>query len=130
MCCLVRLGPEWGLYSTLFGTVSSAETKAAADEKAKAVSGVKSVEDSLQVVRAAKQDTVAAKDDDVEDLVEAALGKQDDLKAAKIDVDEESGVARLTGTVPSQADRLRAALLTRTTSGVRAVKDGLRVEQD
>ena len=119
-----------GLYSTLFGTVSSAETKAAADEKAKAVSGVKSVENALQVVGAAKQDTVAAKDDDVEDRVEAALGKQDDLKAARIDVDVENGVARLTGTVPSQADRLRAAVPTRTTSGVWAVKDGLRVEQD
>ena len=88
-----------GLYSTLFGTVSSAETKAAADEKAKAVSGVKSVDNELQVVRAAKQDTVAAKDDDVEDRVEAGLGKQDDLKAAKIDIDVDNGVSRLTGTV-------------------------------
>ena len=119
-----------GLYSTLFGTVSSAETKAAAGEKAKTVSSVKSVDNALQVVRAAKQDTVAAKDDDVEDRVEAALGKQDNLKAAKIDVDVENGVARLTGTVRSQADRLRAAVLTRTTSGVRALKDGLRVEQN
>ena len=100
--------------------MSSAEAKGAAGENAKAVPGVKSVDNALQVVRGAKQGTVAAKDDDVEDRVEAA----------KIDVDVENGVARLTGTVPSQADRLRAAVLTRTTSGVRAVKDGLRVEQN
>jgi osmotically-inducible protein OsmY len=39
-----------------------------------------------------------------------------------------NGVARLTGTVGSESDRLVAAIAARSTPGVRAVQDDLRVE--
>jgi osmotically-inducible protein OsmY len=52
--------------------------------------------------------------------------RTDDLKGVTVEV--QNGVARLSGTVSSQEDRLQAAVAARTTSGVRAVSDDLRVQ--
>jgi hyperosmotically inducible protein len=113
---------------TLFGIVPSETAKQAAEEDAKKVSGVKTVDNELQVVPKAQQDAVAARDDEVEDRVESAIDKQDGLSDVKIEV--KNGIVRLTGSVASQADRLRAAVTARTTTGVRAVEDDLRVSGD
>jgi len=59
-------------------------------------------------------------DEQVKAQVKAALAKRDDLRDANIDVDVSAGVARLTGTVPSQSTRLTAAVVTRTTDGAMA----------
>ena len=45
-----------------------------------------------------------------------------------IKVDVKNGVVRLTGTVPTGARRLEAAVLARSIQGVRAVNDDLRLE--
>jgi osmotically-inducible protein OsmY len=79
------------------------------------------------VVPSAKQEQVEARDDDLQKSVEANLGKRDELRGASIDVDVKNGVARLTGSVASEEDRLAAAITARATSGVRAVEDDLRV---
>lgn len=112
---------------TLFGIVPTAEAKAAAEQDAKKVDGVKSVKNALQVVPAEKQEQVAAKDEELEEKVEQKLAQSDTLASADLDVEVKNGVARLTGTVPSSEDRLRAAVLARTTPGVRAVTEELRV---
>ena len=114
---------------TLFGMVDSAAAKTAAEEDARKVSGVTRVVNDLQVVAASKQTAVKENDKDIRAGVEAALAKRDDLRDANIDVEVSNGVARLSGTVPSQSTRLAAAVVTRTTTGVRAVKDELRVSQ-
>jgi hyperosmotically inducible protein len=114
---------------TLFGMVESQGAKAAAEEDARKVSGVQRVVNDLQVVPESKQTAVKENDEDVKANVEAALAKRDDLRQANIDVEVSNGVARLTGTVPSQATRLAAAVVTRTAQGVRAVRDELRVSQ-
>jgi hyperosmotically inducible periplasmic protein len=111
---------------TLFGMVPTADAKAAAEENAHKVGGVKSVANQLQVVPADKQEAVQAKDDDVQGRVKDTLARTEDLKNVTVEV--QNGVARLSGTVPSQEDRLQAAVAARTTSGVRAVRDDLRVE--
>ncbi len=113
---------------TLFGTVESAAAKAAAEEDAKKVAGVTAVDNSLQIVAPAKHDAVAAKDDEVEERVEAALAKAS-LGSSAIGVEVENGVARLTGSVDSNADRLNAAVAARRVSGVRAIKDDLEIKQ-
>jgi osmotically-inducible protein OsmY len=113
---------------TLFGMVPSAAAKAAAEEDALKVSGVKKVQNDLQVVPEAKEASVKAKDADVQAQVESAISKRDDLRDADIDVEVSNGVARLTGTVQSQSQRLTAAVVARTAGGVRAVKDELRIE--
>jgi hyperosmotically inducible periplasmic protein len=113
---------------TLFGIVPTADAKAAAEQQAKKVDGVKSVENALQIVPAERQEQVAAKDEDVEARVEQKLGQSDTLAKADLEVDVKNGVARLTGTVASSEDRLRAAVLTRTTPGVRAVTEEIQVQ--
>lgn len=112
---------------TLFGMVSTADAKAAAEENAHKVGGVKSVANQLQVVPADKQEAVQAKDDDVQQRVKETLARTEAMKSVTVEV--ENGVARLSGTVPSQEQRLQAAVAARTTSGVRAVRDDLRVER-
>jgi hyperosmotically inducible protein len=113
---------------TLFGMVNSAEAKAAAAEDARQVSGVKNVINDLQVVPEKRVEAVQEKDEQVQEHVEAALAKRSDLDAADIDVDVSNGIARLTGTVPTQSQRLTAAVVARAATGVRAVRDELRVE--
>ena len=111
---------------TLFGVVASEAAKAAAEEDARKVSGVTTVRNELQVVPKAQQERVQAQDDDVKRRVENTIKLHREF-GSDIGVDVKNGVARLTGTVPSQEDRIRAASAVRATSGVRAVEDDLRV---
>ncbi|MCW5890837.1 MAG: BON domain-containing protein [bacterium] len=113
---------------TLFGIVATNEAKAAAEQDAKKVEGVRTVKNALQVVPEERQEQVAAKDEELQERVEQKLAQSEALGKAGVDVDVKNGVARLTGTVPSSEDRLRAAVLARTTPGVRAVTEELRVE--
>lgn len=113
---------------TLFGIVDSAAARTAAEENARKVSTVKAVVNDLQVVPAAREEVVKARDADVRAGMEDALAQRTDLREADIDVDVQNGVARLTGTVPSESQRLMAAVVARTATGVRAVRDDLRVE--
>ena len=112
---------------TLFGMVPSAQAKAAAAEDAQKVSGVRSVQNELQIVPKAQEKVVKESDDHVKDNVKQALGSQEELKGDSIDIEVSNGVARLTGTVDSASDRMRAAAVARTAEGVRAVRDELRV---
>jgi hyperosmotically inducible protein len=115
---------------TLFGTVSTEAQKQAAEANARKVSGVKSVKNDLQVVASSRQEAVSAKDDDLEKAIESALDKRDSLSDADIDVEVKNGVVRLTGSVPSEADRITAAVVARSTPGVRSVlAEDLRIKQ-
>ena len=105
---------------TLSGAVPTAAAKSAAEAEAHKVKGVKGVTNDLQVVAAAKQDAVAAKDDDIEVAVEKALERRQDL-GDDVSVDVKAGVVRLTGTVPNEAARVAAATTARATKGVKAV---------
>jgi hyperosmotically inducible protein len=109
---------------TLFGIVPSQDAKSAAEADARKVSGVKRVVNELQVVASAKQSEVKARDEDIESEVKRAFEKSD---FKDISVEVKNGVVRLTGTTPTGARRLDAAVLARSVKGVRAVKDDLRV---
>lgn len=63
----------WGGVVTLFGIVSSQEAKAAAETDARKVSGVKHVENQLQVVASAKQAAGKVRDEEVERAVNRRL---------------------------------------------------------
>ena len=112
---------------TLFGMVPTAAAKNAAAEDAKKVSGVKAVSNQLEIVPKAQEKVVRESDDRVKEHVEQALRSENELKDDSIDIEVTNGVARLTGTVDSAADRMRAAAVARTASGVRAVRDDLRI---
>jgi len=115
---------------TLFGTVPSQASKAAAEAEARKVSGVDKVVNELEVVPPSRKDAVEAKDDDVEKAIDSALSKRDDLRGSNIDVEVANGVARLTGSVENEQQRMAAAVAARSTPGVRAVKDELRVSSN
>jgi hyperosmotically inducible protein len=106
---------------TLFGIVPTSAAKATAEAEARKVSGVKGVNNDLQVVAASKQDAVAAKDEDIESAVEQALERRQAVTGDAIAVDVKAGVVRLTGTVPNEAARVTAATTARATKGVKAV---------
>src|SRR5262249_13371158 len=113
---------------TLFGMVGTEKEKQAAEADARKVNGVTRVVNQLQVVPKAEQKTVKAKDDEIERQVKQQLERREDLRDASVSVEVKNGVARLTGTVDSESDRLAAAIAARSTPGVRAVQDDLRVE--
>jgi hyperosmotically inducible protein len=114
---------------TLFGSVPTQDLKARATTQAKAVAGVKGVENELQIVPDAMAKNVEAKDEQVLDAVKKQLGARDSLEDSNIDVAVKNGVVRLTGTVASQGDRLTALTVARSTPGVGSVIDGLELKR-
>jgi hyperosmotically inducible periplasmic protein len=113
---------------TLFGTVPSEAARRAAEMEVKKVDAVKSVENDLQVVPQVSAAAVEHKDDRVQNAIETRLKARDELSDASIDVAVANGVARLTGTVRGQPDRLTALTVARTTDGVRSVVGDLTVK--
>jgi osmotically-inducible protein OsmY len=78
----------------------------------------------LQVVPSAKQQAVNASDDELQREVRKAL---DEHEFRDVGLEVRNGVARLTGTVPTEARNLEAAVVARSVPGVRAVQDDLRL---
>lgn len=113
---------------TLFGTVPTEAARRAAELEVQKVGGVKSVENELQIVPPVSAAVGEQKDERLQDAVEKRLKAREDLADASIDVEVANGVARLTGTVRSQSDRLSALTVARTTDGVRSVIGDLNVK--
>jgi hyperosmotically inducible protein len=114
---------------TLFGIVNSDADKRAAEQQARKVSGVKSVQNELQVVPDVAAKRVDARDDQLLDAVEKRLGGRETLKDDSIDVEVKNGVVRLTGTVDGFGERMTALTVARSTEGVKSVIDDLRIEK-
>lgn len=57
--------------------------------------------------------------------VQQSIATHENLKDVNVDV--KGGVVRLTGTVPTEEDRLKVAVEARKAAGVRAVHDELRI---
>jgi osmotically-inducible protein OsmY len=97
---------------TLFGTAPPAKVEAAVEEKVRKTSA-----------RVAGK----ARDQDLERAVREALKDRHELTDTSIDVDVKHGVVRLTGTVPTEAQRRTAALSAKSVAGVKSVREALRV---
>ena len=115
---------------TLFGSVPSAEAKRKAAAEARKVGGVRRVVNELQIVPADVQTVAAKRDAEIEDEVEKAVGTERSLKDVSIHVEVRDGVARLSGTVPNEDERLAAVTKASRVDGVRKVEDDLRVKRD
>jgi len=115
---------SWDGVVTLFGIVSSQDAKGAAEADGLKVRGVKSVVNELQVVPSAEQQAVHASDDELQRTVRKAL---DEHEFRDVGLEVRNGIARLTGTVPTGARNLEAAVVARSVPGVRAVQDDLRL---
>jgi osmotically-inducible protein OsmY len=114
----------WAGVVTLFGIVPSQQAKAAAEADARKVSGVKGVENELQVVASTKQAAGQVRDEELDREVKKVL----DTPAFKgISIEVKNGVVRMTGNTPTGARRLEAAVAVRSVPGVRAVENDLRL---
>ena len=113
---------------TLFGTVPTEAARRAAEAEVDKIDGVKTVENDLQVVPQVSAAAVEHQDEKSKDAIELRLKAREDLSDANIDVEVADGVARLTGTVRNQPDRLTALTIARATDGVRSVVGDLTVK--
>lgn len=114
---------------TLFGTVKTDGDKRAAEQHARKVSGVKGVQNELQVVPDVAANRVEARDDQLHDAITERLSGREALKDDNIDVEVKNGVVRLTGTVDGFGERMTALTVARSTEGVKSVIDDLRIEK-
>jgi hyperosmotically inducible protein len=112
---------------TLFGVVPSEASKKAAEADALKVSGVTKVDNDLQIVPDKDKKIVAVKDDEALKSAKKALTAHDELKSISVDV--KNGVARLTGTVANETDRIRASVVVRSCDGVRSVENDTKVKK-
>jgi hyperosmotically inducible protein len=112
---------------TLFGIVPTEGVKAAASKLSRGVSGVKSVQNQLEVVPSAEKKVVEAKDADIERDLKLAVKSRPDLSGVSFEV--KNGLVRVSGIVQSDWELLSALRLTRQVHGVRAVQSDLRVEE-
>jgi len=113
---------------TLFGVVDSQATKDAANAEARKVDGVKSVANDLQIVAPSKQKGVAENDEAIQSDVSKRIKANGQLADAHITIEVKNGIARLTGDVHDQGDRLTALTVARSTSGVRGLVDDMTLQ--
>jgi hyperosmotically inducible protein len=113
---------------TLFGTVGSEAERQRAAQEVEKVEGVTRVENELQVVPPARSAETERRDEQIAQDVERRVA--DRVRESDIDVQVADGVVRLSGTVPSQTDRLAALTAAKSSEGVRSVVGDLRVERN
>jgi len=111
---------------SLFGTVASPAQSDRAKRVAQRVGGVASVQNYLQVVPETKRELAEVDDTDIRNVIAKFLQERPEFK--NVDVSVVHGTVHLTGTVASSLDRLRAALMSRSTPGARSVENELNVE--
>ncbi len=112
---------------TLFGSVPTVAAKATAEAEARKVSGVKQVMNELQVVSIGQQVQISKRDSELETQAQKSVDDDRNLRNAKINVEVRNGVARLTGTVPSESAKLAAVTAVRRVDGIRSVQDDVKV---
>jgi osmotically-inducible protein OsmY len=128
---------------TLKGTVENPAAKTIAVQLARDTEGVASVVDNIVVANrtgmggtagtAGSTDTPGspnvsdATDPTITAAVKSRLLADPDVAGLKIDVDTQSGVVTLSGTVKTAAEKAEAVSIARDTTGVRSVNDKLTV---
>ncbi len=124
---------------TVAGEVDSAAKKANIERIIDNTVGVSAVDSKLVVVAKAKPTEAkppeatsdgaieTLNDEWVEKMVESSIMWSDNLSLKYIDVEVESGVCTLTGTVLSDAQKNLAGSIAKTTDGVKSVKNNITV---
>jgi len=105
---------------TIHGKVATTADRTKAEQTVRKVSGVKTVNNLLQVVPSEVKELVAANDSDVKGRVEASLkadSKMEDVKVASVN----NGVVLLSGKAGSLTEKLRAIENAYSVNGVHRV---------
>lgn len=114
---------------TLSGKVEKAEAKAAAEKIAKAISGVTSVKNELQVVPEAGDHAVEEKDEAIQSNVNNYLDNDAAVKALGLKGKVNAGVVTLNGNVGDYGTLTKAATAVRKINGVkRVVTSAVKIE--
>lgn len=115
---------------TLRGTVDSEEARQASEDITKGVSGVKSVQNNLEVAGSADQ-TSEVQDDAITARIKEHITTDLDqrLKQANIGVRTNDGVVSLTGDVQDLSTSAHASWTAWKTPGVKAVNNNLIVKE-
>jgi osmotically-inducible protein OsmY len=112
---------------SLRGKVASAEERQVAEQIVRGTDGVKAVRNALQIVPDTQRIVVDARDKDIRKSVKARLDSETMLKDADIAVRSDNAVVTLMGSVSDARAAARANELARRTSGVKAVRNEIRV---
>ena len=114
---------------TMHGKVATTEDRTRAEQTVRKVSGVKSVNNLLQVVPDSVKKEIAAKDSDVKERVEASLKadiKMKDVNVASVN----NGVVLLSGKTDSLYEDLRAIENAYSVKGVHRVASELKTTEN
>lgn len=106
---------------TLSGKVDTPEGKTAAEEVAKSIEGVTSVNNQLQVVPDAKRAEVNASDDKINNDIEKAMDSDPVIQELSLAAESNAGVVTLTGEVETHDQLVKAAQVFRKIPGVKSV---------
>ena len=112
----------------LNGFVDSSAGKTAAARVAGSVSGVKGIDNNLDVQTSSRSPGEVIDDAAVTAKVKAALVEDPVTKAMQIDVDTREGTVQLTGNVSSESEKDRATEVARGIDGVRSIENNLTVK--
>jgi osmotically-inducible protein OsmY len=113
----------------MHGKVATTEDRTRAEQTVRKVSGVKSVNNLLQVVPDSVKKEIAAKDSDVKERVEASLKadiKMKDVNVASVN----NGVVLLSGKTDSLYEDLRAIENAYSVKGVHRVASELKTTEN
>ncbi len=107
---------------TLHGKLPTAEQRAIAEKTTRAIEGVKSINDLIQIVPVKEESAVNRSDKEISDATSKILKNDAALKNSQISVKSvDKGVVLLTGKAASYGDYLRAIAETDRVPGVRRV---------
>lgn len=112
---------------TLRGRVNELENKTEAERLARETSGVRGVR-NLITVGEAPGDRAPGSDAALVASIEGQLAADTDTSGLNIDVDVQDGVVTLSGVVRTAEARAEAERIARSTSGVKSVRNELRVQ--
>lgn len=112
---------------TLFGMVPTDQVKHTAEAEAGRVSGVKKVDNQLEVVPSADKQTVQARDEDLTRDLKLAFKDRPEFNDVTTAV--RNGVVQLSGKVASGWEELSAVRTARMVKGVKGVTNLLKVDE-
>lgn len=112
----------------LNGFVDSATAKAAATRVASGVEGVKKVDNNLAIQDSKRSAGEVIDDGVITTKVKAALIADKNVKAHEVNVETREGVVQLSGFVDNAAAKSAAGETARAVSGVKDVRNDLRVK--
>lgn len=113
---------------TLFGKVETSQAKSTAEREARAIDGVATVSNQLEVVPLEEAEKVAATDQAIRDRISQEISARDRFSNSDIDIEVSDGIVRLTGEASNADLRQSAAVIARSVGGVRAVRNEIDIQ--